>query len=92
MEDMKLLCTNEKSFGETIRENFVYDDKTEYICKILNTFQFKSCFLSRPRRFGKTLLLSTVRELFQGDRELFRDLWIGKATRSSKGTRSRTST
>jgi hypothetical protein len=36
----------------------------------------KCCFLSRPRRFGKTLLIRTVEELFRGDRELFRGLWI----------------
>jgi hypothetical protein len=35
--------------------------------------------LSRPRRFGKTLLLDTIRELFQGDRELFKGLWIDKS-------------
>ena len=33
-------------------------------------------FLSRPRRFGKSLLLSTLKELFLGNKELFKDLWI----------------
>jgi hypothetical protein len=36
----------------------------------------KCCFLSRPRRFGKTLLLDTIRELFLGHRDLFKGLWI----------------
>ena len=37
-------------------------------------------FLSRPRRFGKSLLVSTLLELFKGNRELFKDLWIDTNT------------
>jgi hypothetical protein len=39
----------------------------------------KNFFLSRPRRFGKTLLLRTLNELFTGDRGRFKDLWIGRS-------------
>ncbi|MDR1309434.1 MAG: AAA family ATPase [Deltaproteobacteria bacterium] len=40
---------------------------------------YNCCFLSRPRRFGKTLLLDTINELFRGHRELFKGLWIDSA-------------
>jgi hypothetical protein len=37
-------------------------------------------FLSRPRRFGKSLLISTFRHLFEGNKELFKDLYLGQST------------
>jgi hypothetical protein len=46
---------------------------------MLNIDDFNCCFLSRPRRFGKTLLLSTIQELFRGDRDLFKGLWIDRS-------------
>jgi hypothetical protein len=55
---------------------YIYVDKTPFIARMLNEGQ--SFFLSRPRRFGKTLLLSTIMSLFNGDEELFKDLWIGQ--------------
>jgi hypothetical protein len=55
--------------------NCVYVDKTQLIHK-LATSGIKYYFLSRPRRFGKSLLISTFKELFSGNRELFTDLWI----------------
>ncbi len=58
---------------EKIREGgFVYVDKTHLLYKIAN----EGCyyFLSRPRRFGKSLLLSTMEAYFQGKRELFKGL------------------
>ncbi|MDR1315200.1 MAG: AAA family ATPase, partial [Deltaproteobacteria bacterium] len=73
--EQKPLLIGSPSFKKIIQRNQLYADKTEYIHKMLNAFD--CCFLSRPRRFGKTLLLDTISELFQGDRELFRDLWIG---------------
>lgn len=58
-----------------IREgNYLYVDKTEYIYDLVIRGQFY--FLSRPRRFGKSLLLSTVAALFRGERELFDGLYI----------------
>jgi hypothetical protein len=77
--EQKSLSTTDLSFQEIIHENFVYADKTEFIYKILKVNKFKSCFLSRPRRFGKTLLLDTIDSLFQGERNLFDGLWIGKS-------------
>ena len=49
-------------------------DKTQYIYDLLNNAQYY--FLSRPRRFGKSLLLDTIKEAFEGERQLFKGLWI----------------
>ncbi|MDR1037688.1 MAG: ATP-binding protein [Deltaproteobacteria bacterium] len=75
----KSLPLDDLTFREIREGNFIYADKTKYIYKLLEARRFKCCFLSRPRRFGKTLLLGTLEELFQGDRELFRGLWIDKS-------------
>lgn len=53
---------------------YVYVDKTGYIEKIINGGQY--VFLSRPRRFGKSLFLSTLQYFFEGERELFKGLYI----------------
>lgn len=60
---------------ETIRERgFVYVDKTEYVHRLVSDGVFY--FLGRPRRFGKSLLLSTIKAYFEGKRELFKGLAI----------------
>ena len=56
-------------------ENYVYVDKTEYIYNLFSGGS-RLYFFSRPRRFGKSLLISTLKELFLGNRELFKGLWI----------------
>lgn len=62
-------------FFDSLREgNFLYVDKTEQIHRLINTGTF--VFLSRPRRFGKSLLVSTLQHLFQGHKQLFQGLWI----------------
>ncbi len=60
-----------------IQEGYLYVDKTYYIYSLFSSGQ-RNFFLSRPRRFGKSLLISTLKALFQGKKELFKDLWIGK--------------
>jgi hypothetical protein len=76
----KDLFESDLGFKKIRQDNLIYADKTEYIYKILNGKPtINCCFLSRPRRFGKTLLLDTIHELFQGDRELFKGLWIDKS-------------
>jgi hypothetical protein len=57
------------------REN-VYVDKTELIYRLVTEGMYY--FLSRPRRFGKSLLVSTLKCLFEGQRELFENLWIAE--------------
>ena len=60
---------------EYIRQNdFVYVDKTEFVYRLAT--MGKPYFLSRPRRFGKSLLLSTMEAYFLGKRELFKGLAI----------------
>ena len=59
-----------------IEENYLYIDKTQYIYNLVS--QRGYYFLSRPRRFGKSLLISTLQELFSGNKKLFKDLWIYK--------------
>ena len=61
-----------QTFSEIIEEGYVYVDKTAYIKPLLR--HGKYIFLSRPRRFGKSLLLSTLGAYFEGRRELFRGL------------------
>lgn len=58
-----------------IREGkYLYVDKTEDIHRLVTGGKYY--FLSRPRRFGKSLTLSVIRELFEGSRELFKELWV----------------
>lgn len=63
-----------QTFSEIIRENYVYVDKTDLVWKLAKYAKF--IFLSRPRRFGKSLLTSTLASYFEGDRDLFKGLKI----------------
>ncbi len=66
-----------QDFESIIKDGFVYVDKTKYIYEIANNYG-NAIFLSRPRRFGKSLLCSTLRHYFQGHKELFQGLAIDK--------------
>jgi len=57
--------------------NFVYVDKTEFIYQLIQPIQ-AFYFMSRPRRFGKSLLVSTIGYLFEGRKDLFEGLWIAE--------------
>ncbi len=72
---MKSITTNVYTFEKLIQSNCVYVDKTAEIHKLLGVFSGQF-FLSRPRRFGKSLLISTLKAIFQGKRELFKGLAI----------------
>ena len=63
-----------QTFENIRREGYVYVDKTALIYRLVTTG--KPYFLSRPRRFGKSLLLSTLEAYFEGKRELFEGLAI----------------
>ena len=63
-----------QTFSEVIRGGFVYVDKTDLVWQLAHYAKF--IFLSRPRRFGKSLLSSTIHSYFDGDRELFEGLKI----------------
>ncbi len=62
---------------EILRENnFLYIDKTQYVAQLLSGRVY---FLSRPRRFGKSLFLSTLAAYFRGEKELFEGLYLAQA-------------
>lgn len=63
-----------QTFEKIIEGNFLYIDKTKEIHTLINSGNYY--FISRPRRFGKSLLLSTIKSIFEGKKELFKDLWI----------------
>ena len=65
-----------QSFEDLRRNEYLYIDKTKYIELLL---QGKVYFLSRPRRFGKSLFLSTLAAYFSGQKELFKGLYLEKA-------------
>ena len=63
-----------QTFRELREEDCYYVDKTGFIARLLD--EGKHYFLSRPRRFGKSLLLDTLKELFEGNQPLFAGLYI----------------
>ncbi len=66
-----------QTFSEIIENNYLYIDKTEYVYNLAKSAP-KYYFLSRPRRFGKSLLTSTLKSYFEGRRDLFKGLAIDK--------------
>lgn len=71
---MKILSYGKQEFEKVITTNSIYVDKTEIIYKLITSGEYY--FLSRPRRFGKSLLANTIKEIFMGSKELFKGLWI----------------
>ena len=63
-----------QTFSRIIREGYLYVDKTDLVWQLAHSAPY--VFLSRPRRFGKSLLTSTLESYFRGDRELFEGLKI----------------
>jgi hypothetical protein len=71
---MKKLPIGVQDFGALIDDGYLYVDKTEQLHRLLQAGKY--LFLSRPRRFGKSLLLSTIKAVFEGHQHLFKGLWI----------------
>lgn len=71
---MRNLPIGLQSFTEIRNGNYIYVDKTQHIHQLLTTGKFY--FFSRPRRFGKSLLVSTIKEIYRGNRSAFEGLWI----------------
>ena len=65
-----------QTFEKLRKEGFVYVDKTALLHKMVHEGNYY--FLSRPRRFGKSLLVSTLKAYFEGKKELFHGLAIEK--------------
>ena len=70
---MKQISTSVYTFEKLIQGGYLYVDKTEYIYNLIAE-PYGLFFLSRPRRFGKSLLLSTLKAYFLGRRDLFEGL------------------
>ena len=72
---MKRLPIGIQTFRDIVQNDYLYVDKTEKIFDLVKDPK-GVYFLSRPRRFGKSLLISILDEIFEGDKELFNGLWI----------------
>ncbi|MDM8520338.1 AAA family ATPase [Anaerolineales bacterium HSG6] len=71
---MKKLGLGIQELSKFKTNNLIYVDKTEHIYKLINDGSYY--FLSRPRRFGKSLLVNTLKDIFGGNKELFEGCWI----------------
>ena len=72
----KLYPIGIQNFESLRQDGYIYIDKTELIYQLVKTGRYY--FLSRPRRFGKSLLISTLEAYFLGKKELFEGLAIEK--------------
>ncbi len=73
----KFLTTSVYTFKSIIESNYLYVDKTKYLYDLVKNPQ-GIYFLSRPRRFGKSMSISTLESIFLGEKELFKGLYIYK--------------
>ena len=74
---MKELTDSVYAFADLRQGKYLYVDKTEYVWKLVRSYK-GIYFLSRPRRFGKSLMVSTLKAIFEGRKELFDGLAISK--------------
>ena len=75
---MRPIATDTNDFPRLRNDGCIYVDKTKFIHRLLTTVGTKLYFISRPRRFGKSLTLSVLKALFAGRRELFDGLYLGR--------------
>ena len=73
---MKKLPIGIQSIQEIITKEYIYVDKTRFALELINNG--KHYFLFRPRRFGKSLFLSTLEEIFKGNKALFKGCHIAQ--------------
>ncbi len=85
MDFSRKLPIGVQSFKDLREKEFLYVDKTEYVFRLASAS--KVYFLSRPRRFGKSLFLSTLEAYFLGQKELFKGLAIEKLEEAEKENR-----
>ena len=86
-EESKICYTDDMAKGvttgtfdfEVIRQaDILYVDKTKYLYKLVSRPENRRCFVSRPRRFGKSLCVNTLEKIFQGRKDLFEGLYISQ--------------
>ena len=75
---MRPIATDTHDFPSLRKEGCIYVDKTMFVHRLATTIGAKLFFISRPRRFGKSLMVSTLKALFSARRELFEGLAIDK--------------
>lgn len=75
---MKKITVNVSSFEDIRVKGHIYVDKTKYVYSLIEDELKNYYFISRPRRYGKSLMCSTLHALFEGKCELFKDLYIDK--------------
>ena len=74
---LKPIPIGNPNFGEIIENGNLYIDKTKYIYNLISNKSVDNIFfLSRPRRFGKSLTVDTLEQIFKGNKELFKGLYI----------------
>ncbi|MBE6397695.1 MAG: AAA family ATPase, partial [Lentisphaerae bacterium] len=73
---MKPIATSTSDFATLIRKGGIYVDKTAYFHRLVSNEMNNLLFLARPRRFGKSLMITALKEIFTGRRELFEGLAI----------------
>ena len=71
---LKQLPIGIQTFSKIRKQEYLYIDKTQIALDLIENYTYT--FLSRPRRFGKSLFLDTLKEIFEGSRELFKNLYI----------------
>ena len=79
---MKTIAENANDFAEirtADKGNCIYVDKTDYFHRLVTDGRRKLFFIARPRRFGKSLMITTFKYIFEGRRELFKGLKIDRA-------------
>ena len=76
---MRGICTDNPGIENLISKGLVYVDKTDVLHALITDPAASQYFLSRPRRFGKSLMIATLREIFKGRRDLFKDTFIGRS-------------
>ena len=75
---MRPIATDTNDFPKLREKGCIYVDKTEYVHRMVSDVNTSLFFISRPRRFGKSLTLSVLKALFSGRRELFEGLYIDR--------------
>jgi hypothetical protein len=71
---MRRLPIGIQDFPSIRNEGYIYIDKTQYLHTLIHGPKYQ--FVSRPRRFGKSLMISTLKSIFEGKKELFEGLWL----------------
>ena len=78
MNELQPILTDSSDFPEIREGGCVYVDKTAYFHDLITRRDARRFFLARPRRFGKSLMISTLKAIFQGRKDLFDGLAISK--------------